>query len=56
MTESNEKMASVPLIAHEAVLYCAERRRKTLCGALAVAVGLLLGSNAMWLILWIFAR
>ena len=56
MTEPNEKMASVPLIAHKAALYCAEKRKKTLCGALAVAVGLLLGCNVMWFILWIFAR
>ena len=54
--KDTEKMVCVPLAAHEAALYRAEKHKKTLCAALTATSGLLLGSNAVWLILWIFTR
>jgi hypothetical protein len=49
-------IAIIPFAVHEAEMYRAERREKTLRVALTATAGLLLCSNAVWLILWCIAR
>lgn len=56
MKKTDEDLVCVPFVVHEAALFREEKRRKTLWAMFIAAVGLLLSSNATWLMLWFFGR